>query len=190
VIRPYPTRYITRWTLRDGPEVTIRPIRPEDEPLIVQFHQGLSDRTVSLRYFHAIKLSERTAHERMIRVCFSDYDRDVALVAEGRRADSGEPFILGIGRLGKIAGTRDAEYAIVVSDAWQNRGLGTQLLRLLVQVARHEQIQRLVASILPENLEMQRMAEKLGFQLERDEEDSTIHASLDLQSRWAEGSAT
>ena len=104
VIRPYPTQYVDPWTMRDGTSVTIRPIRPEDEPLLVRFHQELSDRSVTFRYFHPINLSQRTTHERLIRVCFNDYDRDLALVAEGKHPDGQTPFILGIARLSKMSG--------------------------------------------------------------------------------------
>jgi acetyltransferase len=182
VIRPYPTQYATHWTFRDGTPVTIRPIRPEDEPLLVRFHHELSDRSVMFRYFHSINLSQRTAHERLIRVCFNDYDRELALVAEGKHPESQKPFILGIGRLSKVPGGRDAEFAIVISDAWQNRGLGTQLLRLLIQVARDENVQRLFGTIMAENLEMRRVAVKLGFQLTSDLTDTTIHAALNPHS--------
>ncbi len=180
VIRPYPTQYITRWSLPDGPTITIRPIRPEDEPLLVRFHQELSDRSVLFRYFHPIHLSQRVAHERLIRVCFNDYDRELALVAEGRRPENDERFILGIGRLSKQPGSKEAEFAIVVSDTWQKRGLGTQLLKLLLEVANNEKLERLFATIMSENLEMQRVAEKLGFELSRSLTDSTVFAELDM----------
>jgi acetyltransferase len=179
-IRPYPTQYVTQWTLPEGMHVTIRPIRPEDEPLLVQFHQGLSDRSVIFRFFHPINLSQRIAHERLIRVCFNDYDRELALVAEGRRPENGERFVLGIGRLSKLPGSKDAEFAIVISDVWQNRGLGTQLLTLLLQIARNERIARLSGMIMAQNLEMQHVAEKLGFKLTRDLADSAIMAGIDL----------
>ncbi|MGD0462211.1 MAG: bifunctional acetate--CoA ligase family protein/GNAT family N-acetyltransferase [Tepidisphaeraceae bacterium] len=182
VIRPYPTQYVTHWKVRDGMPVTIRPIRPEDEPLLVRFHHELSDRSVTFRYFHPINLSQRTAHERLIRVCFNDYDRELALVAEGTDPERQIPFILGIGRLSKVPGGRDAEFAIVISDAWQNRGLGTQLLRLLIQVAWDENVQHLFGTIMAENLEMRRVAEKLGFQLTSDVTDNTIHAALNPYS--------
>src|SRR5205823_1816906 len=81
-IRPYPSKYVIPWTLKDGTAITIRPIRPEDEPLMVKFHQGLSERSVRLRYFAPLKLGQRVAHERLTRVCFNDYDRELALVAE------------------------------------------------------------------------------------------------------------
>ncbi|HJZ98999.1 MAG TPA: acetate--CoA ligase family protein, partial [Candidatus Solibacter sp.] len=80
-IRPYPTRYMSKWTAKDGAEVMIRPIRPEDEPAMVKFHQTLSERTVYLRYFHLMNLEQRTQHDRLTRICFIDYDREMALVA-------------------------------------------------------------------------------------------------------------
>src|SRR5262249_57285738 len=88
-IRPYPTRYVSPWTLKDGTEVTLRPIRPEDEPLIVALHRSLSEESVYLRYFHGIKLSQRVSHERLIRICFIDYDREMALVADQRDRATG-----------------------------------------------------------------------------------------------------
>jgi acetyltransferase len=166
--------------MNDGTGVTIRPIRPEDEPLLVQFHQGLSDRSVLFRYFHSMNLSQRIAHERLIRVCFSDYARDLALVTEARNSTNGERFILGIGRLSKLPGSNDGEFAIVVSDAWQKRGLGRQLLERLVDVARKEKLDRLFGTILSENTEMRHLAEKLGFKLSEDLMDSTILASMEL----------
>ena len=81
-IRPYPTQYVGAWKMKDGKKVTIRPIRPEDEPLMVKFHEGLSERSVYLRYFSPLKLQQRVAHSRLIRICFNDYDREIALVAE------------------------------------------------------------------------------------------------------------
>lgn len=73
-IRPYPTKYVSNWTLRNGVKVAIRPIRPEDEPLAIKFHQSLSEQSVYFRYFHLVKLSQRIAHERLTRLCFIDYD--------------------------------------------------------------------------------------------------------------------
>ena len=81
-IRPYPLRYIKSWTSKQGEAVAIRPIRPEDEPLLVKFHETLSDRSVYLRYLTNLDYSERVAHQRLARICFIDYDREMALVAE------------------------------------------------------------------------------------------------------------
>jgi acetyltransferase len=129
-----------------------------------------------------MNLNQRTAHERLIRVCFNDYDRELALVVEARDPKSQKPLILGIGRLSKVPGGPDAEFAILISDAWQNRGLGTQLLRLLIQVARDENVPNLFGTIMAQNLEMRRVAEKLGFQFTGGLTDSAIHAALNPHS--------
>src|SRR5262249_11574998 len=151
-IRPYPTRYVTSWTASDGTALVLRPIRPEDEPLLVAFHGTLSDRTVSLRYFHPMKLSTRVAHERLTRICFIDYDREMALVAEATRPDTSDREILGVGRLSKIRGTDEAEFALVISDRFQRQGLGEAILSRLLQIGRDEKIVRIFGLILPENV--------------------------------------
>lgn len=165
-IRPYPTRYITPWNLRDGAAVTIRPIRPEDEPLMAKFHQTLSERSVYLRYFTAMKLDQRIAHERLSRMCFIDYDREMVLVVERRDPKTGELQILGVGRLSKLHGRNEAEFALTISDQWQRHGLGTQLLQLLVQAGRDEALERITATMLADNHEMQRLAQRAGFKVE------------------------
>src|SRR5262249_54959354 len=157
------THQIESWTANDGTGLLLRPIRPEDEPLLVAFHETLSERSVALRYFHAMKLSARVAHERLTRICFVDYDREMVLVAQ-RQADGGRK-ILGVGRLSKMRGTDDAEFALLISDQFQRRGLGTALLERLVKIARDEGIRRIVGSILPENLGMRRICKKLGFRM-------------------------
>ena len=179
-IRPYPTQYVVPWTDKEGTQVLIRPIRPEDEPLLVKFHATLSERSVSLRYFHAMKYTARVAHERLTRICFIDYDREMALVADRKDPQSGEHEILGVGRLSKIKGTDEAEFAIVVSDAYQHQGLGTQFLSRLLQIGRDENIKRIYGDILPENIEMQRICEKLDFKMAHEIKESLIRAGIDL----------
>lgn len=166
-IRPYPTQYIKPWTTREGKSVTIRPIRPEDEPLIVQFHETLSEQSVYLRYFSLMKLSRRIAHERLTRICFIDYDREMALVADHKDPETGKHEILGVARLSKLHGVNEAEFAMLVSDAHQQQGLGTELLQRLIAVAKDEGLERVTAEILTENYPMQRVCEKVGFHLKR-----------------------
>jgi len=179
-IRPYPSQYIFPWTSRRDERVTIRPIRPEDEPLMVKFHATLSERSVSLRYFHAMKYSTRVAHERLTRICFIDYDREMALVADHEDPETGERSILGVGRLSKLRGTDEAEFAVLVSDQFQGRGLGTELLRLTIQVGRDERLSRIRGDILPENLEMRKVCEKLGFQITHIADEGVVRAELEL----------
>lgn len=180
VIRPYPAQYQTAWTLKDGTPVLIRPIRPEDEPLVVDFHRALSDRTVHMRFFQQIKLSERIAHERLLRRCFNDYDREIGLVADHRDSSTQAHKIIAIARLSKHRYLDEAELAIVVSDQYQGRGLGTELFKQLIEVARAEKIKRLKAAILPDNHEMQHICQKLGFQTVRIAGESTVRAELVL----------
>lgn len=179
-IRPYPVRYVMPWTLRDGTTVTIRPIRPEDEPLLVKFHGTLSERSVYLRYFTPLKLDQRVTHERLSRICFVDYDREMVLVAERRVPETGEPEIIGVGRLSRQHDVNEAEFAMTISDRWQKSGLGTQLLTLLVQAGRDEHLARITATMLGDNLGMQRVSRKAGFTLKHAEGTDEFHAELIL----------
>jgi acetyltransferase len=179
-IRPYPSQYIFPWTAKDGSGLVLRPIRPEDEPLIVAFHGTLSERTIELRYFHAMKLSTRVAHARLTRICFIDYDREMALVAERKITQTGDHEILGVGRLCKVRGTDEAEFSLVVSDRFQLQGLGTELLSRLLQIGRDEKIRRIVGIIRAENDAMKGICQKLGFRLAYPIEDPVVHAEIDL----------
>jgi acetyltransferase len=180
-IRPYPTQYSTAWSAKDGSELILRPIRPEDEPLMVEFHGTLSERTVWLRYFHAIKTSTRVAHQRLTRLCFTDFDREMVLVADHKNRDAGNHEIRGVGRLSKVRGTNEAEFALVVSDRFQGLGLGTKLLECLFQIGRAENIVRIFGHILAENAEMKRICEKFGFRLGHSIDDPLlIRAEIDL----------
>jgi acetyltransferase len=175
-IRSYPAEYAAPWTLKDGTCVLIRPIRPEDEPMMVRFHESLSDRSVYLRYFQMLQLGQRIAHERLTRQCFIDYDREIALVAE---SDGG---IVAVGRLCKLHGVNEAEIAAIVSDLYQNQGLGIRLVRSLVDIARREKLDRVVASMLPENRQMQKVFERLGFRVGYVSEEQLVQAELRLDS--------
>ncbi len=177
-IRPYPTQYITMWSMKNGTPVRIRPIRPEDEPLVVKFHESLSDRSVYFRYFHLLKLSRRISHERLARICFIDYEREMALVADYRDPATGEHQILGFGRLTKLHGSNEGEFGLLIADPYQGLGLGTKLLQQLVEVGRSEKLVRITADILPDNGAMQHLSQKVGFRLQRHED--VIRAEIDL----------
>jgi acetyltransferase len=175
-VRPYPSQYVAPWVTKTGAEVLIRPIRPEDEPMLIKFHERLSDRSVYLRYFQPLKLSQRTSHERLTRICFIDYDREIALVVERKGPDG--PEILAVGRLSKIHGADEAECAAVTLDACHHQGIGSELFRRLIAVAREEKIGLLVATMLAENREMRAICKKLGFAVHLDMEDQTVRAEL------------
>jgi acetyltransferase len=179
-IRAYPARYVSSWNMKDGGQVTIRPIRPEDEPLMVRFHETLSERSVYLRYFHLMNLEQRTTHERLTRICFIDYDREMALVAVRRNPETGDSEILGVGRLMKLHGTREAEVAVLISDHFQGRGLGKELLSRMLVVGADEKLTRVVADILPDNRGVMRICEKLGFSLKHSLDDDVVKAEFKL----------
>jgi acetyltransferase len=181
-IRPYPLQYVSTWTMKDGTPVTIRPIRPEDEPLMVKFHETLSDRSVYLRYFSSLSLSRRVAHERLLRICFGDYDREMVLVAERTDAATGERHIMGVGRMNRLHVRDEAEVAALVSDPYQHQGLGHELLRRIIEVAREEKISQVSAEMLPDNLGMQAVFRRLGFTIRADEDLTSLRAFMNLQT--------
>jgi acetyltransferase len=180
-IRPYPHQYVGEWTMKDGTVVTIRPIRPEDEPLMVKFHQTLSEHTVYLRYFHMMQLSQRIAHDRLTRICFIDYDREMALVADFKDPETKQRAILGVGRLSRLPHADEAEFAVLVSDPYQRHGLGTELLRRLLEVGRAEKLRRITGDVLADNDGMIRVCKKLGFRFSRQpDEPGTLRAEIEL----------
>lgn len=178
-IRPYPVQYVQPWTFPDGEEVVIRPIRPEDEPLMVRFHESLSERSVYLRYFHLVDIDERTSHDRLIRICFSDFDREMALVAEAMDTASGQREILAVGRLSRLPFTAEAELAVLITDEYQGRGLGTEITQRLLNIGRAEGLRRITAELLDENVSMQKVCRELGFRM-TPEMGGTLHSVLDL----------
>ncbi|MGA7414554.1 MAG: bifunctional acetate--CoA ligase family protein/GNAT family N-acetyltransferase [Bryobacteraceae bacterium] len=164
VIRPYPLQYVWQERLKDGSEVTVRPIGPEDEPLIKDFHKHLSEQTIYFRYFRVINYTQRVAHERLTKICFIDYDREIAIVAERTRAD-GEREILAVGRLAKSLDQDEGEFAVIVADHAQRLGLGTIFLRRIVEMAKAEKMKSVVGNILTENVGMLKISERLGFKI-------------------------
>jgi acetyltransferase len=180
-IRPYPLQYVQDWTTPDGTPLTLRPIRPEDEPLLVRFHAQLSERSTYLRYTQNLALDARTAHARLVRICFNDYDRELALVAEWQDGQTGERAIVGVGRLSKALWDNEAQITLLISDAFQQRGLGTELLHRLVAIGRAEHLDRLNAHFLLENTGMQRACARVGFQFVPSL-DGLLHAELNLRT--------
>ncbi len=178
-IRPYPMQYVSPWTLKDGTPVLIRPIKPEDEPLMARFHETISDRSVYFRYFHPLRLARRVAHERLARICFIDYAREMALVASRKDASEADE-IIGVGRLVRLRGTRTGEFAILIADRYHHKGLGKELLRRLIEIGRREGLERIIADILPDNRDMLRIADKVGFRREYSPEAGVVRAEIML----------
>jgi acetyltransferase len=175
---------VGEWTSHDGISFTIRPIRPDDEPLIVKFHERLSEQTVYSRYFEQLRLPERIAHERLTRICFVDYDREVALVAEYRDGKTGEERqIAGVGRLSKSHAGNEAEFALLVADQFQGYGLGTELLHRLVKIGRDEKLDRIVGDIMLANTQMLKISKGAGFRRRDGVVNGIVSVELELGSR-------
>jgi acetyltransferase len=119
------------------------------------------------------------SHDRLVRICFVDYDREIAIVAEHRDA-TGERRIVGVGRLVKSHAKNDGEVVVLISDACQSQGLGTELFRHVVRVAKDEKLARVEAEILPDNLAMKKIAQRLGFQFRTHPDTSSVSAVLEL----------
>lgn len=171
-IRPYPQQYVSTCKLKGGEQVELRPIKPEDESLIVGFHKELSERTIKQRYLKSLHYDELVAHRRLVRICFNDYDREIALVVEKKKPRQ----IIAVGRMSRIEASSAARFAIIVQDPWQNKGIGFALLNKLLEIAAHEKIDHLVAEMLPENKQMIELCKKLGFQLKPNQEKGLILA--------------
>jgi len=176
-IRPYPSQYIEQKQLLDNTKVTIRPIKPEDENLIVQFNKKLSETSVKQRYLKFIQYDERVASDRLKRICFIDYDREIALIVQEKLNDN---EILGITRLTKISGTNDARFAVIVRDDCQKRGIGKLLVSSLISIAKQEKIQHLVAYMFKENIAMQKICKQNGFEVTEIDDPNYLFAKLIL----------
>jgi acetyltransferase len=174
-IRPYPNQYSAPFRLQDGTEVTVRAIRPEDEPLLIALHAGHSEHTIRMRFFSMVKTLSR---ESLIRLCHLDYEREMALVAvHGSGAGAS---ILGVSRFYLHPETESAEFALAVGDAWQGKGLGRHLMDRLIAVARERGVRRLIGFVLRENDAMLRLVKRLGFAIGATDDYAVVEASLDL----------
>jgi acetyltransferase len=170
---PYPTKYATQWRLRDGTEVTLRPIRPEDEPIELEFVRGLSSETSRFRFFQIIK---DLPHDALVRFCNIDYDREIAFIAETREGD--RKIEIGVARLILEPNKTRGEFAVVVADKYQAQALGIKLVDMLIGFAREKGVDTIYGIIMPENLKMIRLCEKLGFSTKREQENIVAELKL------------
>ena len=174
---PYPDQYTAPFRLRDGTTVTVRPLSPEDEPLIVELHAGHSERTIRMRFFSLVKTLSAAS---LARLCNLDYGRDMALVAVARTA-AGEQ-IWGVARYYLDGPPGEAEFALVVGDAHQRRGLGRHLMQRLIAVARERGVRKLFGEVLRENGPMLALMRSLGFRPASLSEADVVRVELDLNA--------
>ncbi len=165
-ICPYPNQFVFNVCLKDGSEVNIRPIKPEDEPLLAEMFSSLSEETLRLRFMQP---RNQITHEELARMCHVDYDRELNLVAEVK--EDGKLRIIGMINLLRLPDEESAEMALLVADNCQGKGLGWLLCNTMLQVAKQLGIKKVYMEILTENVRMQKLAEKLGFRIQSREED-------------------
>lgn len=177
-IRPYPYEYIVMTALKNGTPIVLRPIRPEDESMVKEFHKELSENTVRNRYFEFVSLDDRVAHERLIRICFNDYSREWAIVAEIEK--NRQKQIIGMGRLMRIPGINRSQFKILIRDDYHHQSLGTQLMELLLQIGKKEGIEAVDGDILSENSGMLEICKKLGFTIQKPNSYSIVHVEKNL----------
>ncbi|MDH5481910.1 MAG: bifunctional acetate--CoA ligase family protein/GNAT family N-acetyltransferase [Candidatus Bathyarchaeota archaeon] len=173
VIAPYPRKYITQWTLRDGTSVVLRPIKPEDEALLNELFKSLSEETMRFRFFQVIK---DMSHETLTRYCNLDYDREVAIVAEIQKD---ERKIVGVGRLILEPGGKRGEFAVVVGDQWQGLGLGTKLMDYIIEISKDMDLKTIYGYVISNNIKMVNLCAKKGFKMEPTDEELS-KATLDI----------
>ncbi|NPU84352.1 MAG: bifunctional acetate--CoA ligase family protein/GNAT family N-acetyltransferase [Syntrophaceae bacterium] len=157
-ITPYPSRYVMRWNLPDGLEVVLRPIRPEDEPLEREMFASASEATLRERYYHTVR---DVGHMEHARSCNIDYDREMTLVAEIRQ--NGQRRLIGTGGIVIEPHTKRCEFAILVHDEFQGRGLAYKMLDVLIGIAGEKGLREFFGYVEKRNLRMLRLCEKLGM---------------------------
>lgn len=165
VISPYPSEYVTDFELKDGRTSILRPIKPEDEEMEKEMFGNFSERTQKFRFFSVIK---EISHEQLVRYTQTDYDREIAIVAEVE--EDGKKMMAGVGRLIADQYNEAAEFAVVVADPWHNQGLGNKFLDYLMDIAKERGIHKVYANILLENHIMLHMFRKRGFKMRKVED--------------------
>ncbi|MFG0253367.1 MAG: GNAT family N-acetyltransferase [Phycisphaerales bacterium JB038] len=168
-IRPYPEQYVRPAAMADGTPITLRPIKPEDEPLWHDMLGACSEETIRRRFSY---LFERTTHDMGARYCFIDYDREIGIVAE--MEEKGERKLIGVGRLVADPDHDTAEYAVLVPDPWQNQKVGSLLTSYCVEIAEGWGLRRVNAVTSSQNGRMIKIFESLGFEAHREEGDDMV----------------
>ena len=175
VISPYPVRYVSAWRLRDGTEVLLRPIKPEDEPLEHAMFTSLSEATLRERFYQSIRT---ITHEMHVRFCNIDYDREMTIVAEIR--EGGARRMIGMGSFVIEPDGRSCEFSVLVHDDAQGQGLASKLLDLLIGIADEKGLETFFGYIEPSNRRMLNLSAKLGMRPEKTPHD-LVRMSLRLR---------
>ncbi len=168
-IRPYPDEFVTGRKLKDGTQVILRPIKPEDEPM---WHDLLASCSTQTLWFRFSYLFKQSTHEMASRYCFIDYDREMGIVAEVK--EKGDRKLIGVGRLVADVNHEIAEYAVIVADRWHGHGLGGLLTDYCLEIAKHWGVRQVVAETSRDNTRMLTTLHHRGFLMNSDEEDVVL----------------
>jgi acetyltransferase len=184
IISPYPKKYEMLWSLRNGQEVLLRPIKPEDEPLWLEMFKSFSEESIRYRFFQILK---DTPHEVRVRYCNIDYDREIAIVPE--LVENGQRKILGVTRISIEPNGKSGEMAFITSDQWQGFGLGTKMIDYVLDIAKEKGVENVYAIMLPDNHRALSLTKKMGYKHEY-LSDGTVKGSLDLKNEDADVQCT
>ena len=175
VISSYPDKYEGNARTTMGIDIFVRPIRPEDAPLLVELFESLSPKSVYMRFFSPLKHLSPSMLARFTQI---DYDREIALVAlpESRLKER----MLGVARVINERNQKHAEFSVVVGDKWQGKGIGAELLKHCLKIAKERNIETVWGSVLAENVQMLKLGKKLGFKIKRIPGSNEYELRLDL----------
>ncbi len=173
VIVPYPTKYVVPWKLEDGTDVLLRPIRPEDEAIESEFINGLSEETNRYRFFNIVR---NLPHSDLVRFCNIDYDREIAIVAE--TTEGGRRREIGVGRLIAEPDRRRGEFAVVIADQYQAKGLGRKLVDMLIDIAAERRYESIFGVVMRDNAPMLSLCREMGFTLTPEEDYARVELTL------------
>ena len=178
VISPYPDQYEEHITTDTGINIFLRPIRPEDAPLLVELFESLSPRSVYLRFFTPLK---RLPHSMLALFTQIDYDRHIALVAMSETQT--DEKMLGVARVIIGRNPKEAEFAVAVGDPWQGKGIGAALLKRCLEIARERGIENVHGTVLSENTQMLTLGRRLGFKIKRVEDAPEYELTIDFSKQ-------
>ena len=168
-IYPYPTQLVSQWQLADGTDITIRPIRPEDAELVQAFVRGLSEES---KYFRFMSSMQELTETMLVRFTQIDYSREMALIAV-TLAQSRE-VELGVARYAINPDGDSCEFALVVADSFQGKGLGQKLMVVLMEAARSKGLSMIEGEVLSNNHNMLNLMMRLGFAVKTSEDDQSV----------------
>lgn len=176
VISPYPDQYEEHTQTNTGIDIFVRPIRPEDAPLLIELFESLTPQSVYRRFFTPMK---RLPHSLLARFTQIDYDRHIALVALPE--SESKETMLGVARVIMGRNLKEAEFSVVVSDPWQGKGIGAALLQRCISIAKERGIETVMGTVLAENTHMLALGKKLGFKIKRMSGAGEYELSIDFR---------